>query len=339
MNRYNRSWLLLCLIAASLIVAACAAPAPAPTDTPSAPSAPSATAEPAATPAVAPPPTTAAAQGAVPTDTISMPIVQGGAEAATPAPSSQAGAGHLEGTVQYSADATPDPDSVIEVQLMDTTTFDVVASQTIEMPAPEAKVPFAVDYDPAKINSQHAYGLVALVTVGPDVKWATGDPLPVLAAGQPAAGLVLTVNAVPVATAPQPPAPSADAGAPAAQPTPVPAAPTAPSTANTVNGTLTYSSGALDPNAVIEVQLRDVSLPNSPGQIVAAQTINAAGQQAPIAFAVAYDPARIDQSHYYLVFARVTVNSQLSWFSPEAVYVLTFNNPTTVEVLLQPVKP
>jgi heat shock protein HslJ/uncharacterized lipoprotein YbaY len=109
--------------------------------------------------------------------------------------------------------------------------------------------------------------------------------------------------------------------------------------ANAVTGTVSYLPRiALPPEAVIEVQLVDVSRADAPALVIATQTIVAGGRQVPFAFELPYDPAQIDERYSYAVQARITVNDQLRFITTERFSVITRGNPTQdVEVLVRPV--
>lgn len=108
--------------------------------------------------------------------------------------------------------------------------------------------------------------------------------------------------------------------------------------ASVVDGTVTYLQRiALPPEAVIQVQLVDVSRADAPAIVLATTSFQAGGRQVPFAFALPYDPARIDERYTYAVQARITLDGQLRFISTERYAVITRGNPTTVEVIVRPV--
>lgn len=108
--------------------------------------------------------------------------------------------------------------------------------------------------------------------------------------------------------------------------------------AGVVSGTVTYlQRSALPPQALIEVQLVDVSRADAPATVVASTTIEAAGRQVPFPFELAYDPAQIEERNTYAVQARITVDGQLRFISTTRYEVITQGRPTTVEVIVEPV--
>jgi len=106
-----------------------------------------------------------------------------------------------------------------------------------------------------------------------------------------------------------------------------------------LTGTIVYRQRiALDPDAVIQVQLQDIARADAPATIVATQTITAAGRQVPIPFELTYDPGAIAPQGRYAVAARITLNGKLIWISTTIYPVLMGDSPTTgVEVLVEPV--
>lgn len=69
---------------------------------------------------------------------------------------------------------------------------------------------------------------------------------------------------------------------------------------------------ALPPDAVLTVQLADVSLADAPAAIIAEQKIDPAGQ-VPIKFELRFDPSVIQPKMSYALQARITVGDEL-WF-------------------------
>ena len=106
-----------------------------------------------------------------------------------------------------------------------------------------------------------------------------------------------------------------------------------------VTGTVTYlQRSALPPNAVIEVQLQDVSKMDVPAVVIATQTIEANGKQVPFPYLLKYDPAQIDPAHSYTVRATIKDGDQLLFTSTQAYPVITSSAPTRgVEIVVEPV--
>jgi putative lipoprotein len=84
-----------------------------------------------------------------------------------------------------------------------------------------------------------------------------------------------------------------------------------------LKGEVTYRERiALPPNAVLSVQLADVSLADAPAKIVGEQKLTPAGQ-VPISFMVTFDPSRIQQRMTYALQAKITVGDRLLFISDE----------------------
>jgi putative lipoprotein len=89
----------------------------------------------------------------------------------------------------------------------------------------------------------------------------------------------------------------------------------APSSAaqKSIKGEVLYRERiALPPDAVLNVQLLDVSLADAPAEVVAEQTIEPAGQ-VPIPFNLTFDATDIKSGRTYVLQARITVGDTL-WF-------------------------
>ncbi|MBB6466158.1 putative lipoprotein [Aminobacter lissarensis] len=89
---------------------------------------------------------------------------------------------------------------------------------------------------------------------------------------------------------------------------------------------------ALPANAVLEVQLADVSLADAPAKILGAQKIDPAGQ-VPIRFAIPFDPTAIKTNMTYALQARISVDDQL-WFINDVSHTLDplTAGPQTIQV-------
>lgn len=101
----------------------------------------------------------------------------------------------------------------------------------------------------------------------------------------------------------------------------------------TVTGTVFYLPRiALPPNAVIAIELVDVSRADAPAIILASQQIASQGRQVPFPFQLIYDPKQIDSRLVYAVQARITVDGALRFITTSQVPVITSGNPSEVEV-------
>jgi len=109
-----------------------------------------------------------------------------------------------------------------------------------------------------------------------------------------------------------------------------------PQAASTVSGTVTYPQRiALPPDATLVVTLEDVSRADAPSTMIAGKTIQTMGQQVPIPFSLTYDPAEIEARNRYVVRAQIFYNDGLQWTSTTAYPVITYENPTEVEIQVE----
>lgn len=102
-----------------------------------------------------------------------------------------------------------------------------------------------------------------------------------------------------------------------------------------VTGTVAYRDrSALPPDAVVQVQLSDVSRQDAPATVVAQTTVEPAGRQAPLPFELRYDPGTIEPTHSYSVRATIRSGGRLLYTSTAAAPVITRGNPDHVELML-----
>ena len=105
-----------------------------------------------------------------------------------------------------------------------------------------------------------------------------------------------------------------------------------------VTGTITYRERvALSHNAVIKVQMVDVSRADAPASVLYEQVIRADGKQVPFAFAMNYDPGRIETNHTYAVQARIEDDGKLRFINDQRYAVITRGEPTHVDLVLKSV--
>ncbi len=111
----------------------------------------------------------------------------------------------------------------------------------------------------------------------------------------------------------------------------------APSAANTLTGTITYLARmALPPQAVIQIQLQDVSRADAPATIVAEEKFTLGERQVPVPFTLKYNPEKIDAKHTYSLSARVMIGTELKFATDQSFRVLTQGNPAKVDLILKP---
>lgn len=110
-----------------------------------------------------------------------------------------------------------------------------------------------------------------------------------------------------------------------------------PSGQATVSGTVAFQQLAEPaPGAILIVQIQDISRADAPAVVVGEQTIPKP-EAVPVPFAVTYDPAAIDESHEYIVHARVEDESgNLLYTTMQNYAVITFGHPTeNVQIVLE----
>jgi putative lipoprotein len=107
-----------------------------------------------------------------------------------------------------------------------------------------------------------------------------------------------------------------------------------------ITGDVTYVQRiALPEDAVVTVQLQDVSLMDVAAQVLGEQVIETDGDQVPISYEVEYDEDEIIDNHTCSVSARITDGQgNLLFISDTANPVITNGNPTSdVEIVTVPV--
>jgi putative lipoprotein len=102
-----------------------------------------------------------------------------------------------------------------------------------------------------------------------------------------------------------------------------------------IRGTSTYRERmALPPGAVLEATLEDVSRADAPAEVIGRARVERPGNP-PIAFAIPYDPSRIDSRHRYAVRARIVVEGKPFFLTDQRYPVLTGGSGSQVEVQLR----
>jgi putative lipoprotein len=105
-----------------------------------------------------------------------------------------------------------------------------------------------------------------------------------------------------------------------------------------VTGTVAYRERiALPPDAVIKLQLVDVSRADAPAVVIGEQVFEAGGRQVPFAFEIPYDPSKIDERMSYAVQARIEEGGRLRFISDRRYPVITRDAPTKVDLMLRSV--
>jgi putative lipoprotein len=98
----------------------------------------------------------------------------------------------------------------------------------------------------------------------------------------------------------------------------------------TVSGTITYRERIILPsNAVVTVQIADISVAGRPAQVIAEQKFTTNGAQVPFRFTLTYDALRVNASGSYIVQGNISVNGQLRFTTAAPYRVISQGNPTT----------
>ena len=110
---------------------------------------------------------------------------------------------------------------------------------------------------------------------------------------------------------------------------------TDPEATTMVTGTISYRERiALPPDAVILIQLRDVSLQDVAAKLISEQIIKPE-HSIPIPFALPYKPADIDERMTYSVFASIRSGDRLLFVTDRSYQVLTRGRSNHVDLVLK----
>jgi uncharacterized lipoprotein YbaY len=105
-----------------------------------------------------------------------------------------------------------------------------------------------------------------------------------------------------------------------------------------IEGEVTYRQRvALTPEAIVQVELRDVTHPDAEAPLLAKRVIHTDGRQVPIPFALDYDAAAVQKGHSYAVSARIADRGQLQYVTDTPVTVLGGEEAAPAEILVVPV--
>jgi putative lipoprotein len=105
-----------------------------------------------------------------------------------------------------------------------------------------------------------------------------------------------------------------------------------------VTGSVTYRErSALPPDAVVRLELSDVSRQDAGATPVAQVTLTPAGRQVPLPFELRYDSKAIDSTHTYAVRATIESGGRPIFTTTTASRVITRGRPTHVDLVLSSV--
>jgi putative lipoprotein len=105
--------------------------------------------------------------------------------------------------------------------------------------------------------------------------------------------------------------------------------------AQSIQGTAMYRERiALQPAAVFEAVLEDVTRADAPAETIARTRMASPGNP-PIAFTIAYDPSKIAPDHRYAVRARILVDDKPLFVTDTTPPVITRGGPVSVSLMLR----
>jgi putative lipoprotein len=103
-----------------------------------------------------------------------------------------------------------------------------------------------------------------------------------------------------------------------------------------VTGTVTYRVRMILPvDALVHVDLVDISRQGAPTLTIGLQDIETGGRQVPIPFDIGYRPAMIDQTHAYAVQARILQGGRLLFINTNTYKVITNGVVSNIEVVVE----
>ena len=106
-----------------------------------------------------------------------------------------------------------------------------------------------------------------------------------------------------------------------------------------VAGSIHIPEGSrLPADAVLRVELRDVSLMDVAAKRIAGQVITPLDAM-PVDFAIAYDPDQIDERFSYSIFAQIRRGEKLLFVSDRSYPVLTRGHGSQVNLMLKAISP
>jgi len=137
----------------------------------------------------------------------------------------------------------------------------------------------------------------------------------------------------PVATPTPAPTPVPTAAIP--PPAPVPVELPTPRERVSLEGTVTYlQRTALTPEAVVQVELRDATVPDAPP--IAKLVIQRPGQ-VPVAFSLSYEPSSLIPGHRYVLSARISDRGQLQFVTEQPIAAIP-KPAAALEIVVAPVQ-
>ncbi|MFB2837952.1 YbaY family lipoprotein [Floridanema evergladense] len=107
---------------------------------------------------------------------------------------------------------------------------------------------------------------------------------------------------------------------------------------SSVSGTVTYRERiALPPDALLIIQLQDVSKKDAPAVAIGQQIIPTQNRQVPFPFEIVYNRDTINPSNTYTVQAKIIIENQIRFINTTSYPVITRGNPNKVEIVVNSV--
>jgi putative lipoprotein len=94
---------------------------------------------------------------------------------------------------------------------------------------------------------------------------------------------------------------------------------------------------ALPANAIVTIQLADVSRVGAAAQVISEQRFQTNGAQPPFPINLPYDPARITAGNTYIVQGNITIDGRLRYSTTTQFRVLTNGNPSATNITFEAV--
>lgn len=114
--------------------------------------------------------------------------------------------------------------------------------------------------------------------------------------------------------------------------------PTTTNQFSSVSGTVSYRERiALPPDALVIVQLQEVSKEDAAPVAIGQQIIPTQRRQVPFSFEIVYNQQTINPQNTYTVQARIIVDNRVRFINTTSYPVITNGNPNKVEIVLNSV--
>lgn len=229
--------------------------------------------------------------------------------------------GVISGTVSYRPRIFLPDSAEVQVQLWGISQADTpaveIASQTILTNGRQVPLEYWLTYDLASIHENGTYAISASIRVDGTLMWISNTRYEVISNGEFEAELNLIQTPLPEGTRAE-----------------TTTEPVEAMSFGAVTGTVTYLQRiALSENALVLVELSDISVADAPAFVLASQQFVTNGRQVPFSFALNYDPESIVENGIYSISARIFIGGELAWIS-DAVTPVISNGVFDAEVVL-----